>query len=118
MIEATGPRLEIVTADAAMRRLLGWPPHAPLASLGPGGAGPPTVDDLLPAEMRDAHRRRIAEVVASGVFPEERLMHPLRGVPLLRADGSVVKVNVVIGIITKARPGHCLLSFSDYHCPL
>ena len=103
ILEAAGPRLELVTADAAMRRLVGWPAHAPLASLGPGGGGAaaPTVHDLLPEALRAGHRRLIAAAGEAGEIPEERLMHPLRGVPLLRADGSVVKVNVVIGLITK-----------------
>jgi hypothetical protein len=84
-----------------MRRLMGWPAHAALSTLGPGGAAPPTVHDLLPEALREGHRRMLAAAVAAGEIPEERLMHPLRGVQLLRADGTVIKVNVVIGHISK-----------------
>ena len=121
ILEVIGPRLEIVSADAAMRRILGWPAASlppSSSSRTPGGQGcrasaegapsadattpAKTVHELLPEALREAHGQHIFSAVAAGELPEA-MAHPRRGLPLQRADGNVVLVNMCVGLMTKVR---------------
>ena len=103
LIEAMGEGLEIVSIDPTMRRLLGWPTETmdPSATPSDGGQALPTsVHDLLPENFRSIHRQFLAKAISEGALPSS-LMHPLRNVKMLRRDGTSIRVNVCIGLITK-----------------
>jgi hypothetical protein len=106
LIEAMGEGLEIVSIDPTMRRLLGWPAETMDSFLGPADGGqalPTSVHDLLPENFRSIHRQFMAKAVSEGALPSS-LMHPLRNVKMLRRDGTSIRVNVCIGLITKDLP--------------
>jgi hypothetical protein len=102
LIEAMGEGLEIVSIDPTMRRLLGWPTETKDQAEG-GPSLPTSVHDLLPEEFRSIHRQFLAKAIADGALPSS-LMHPLRNVKMQRLDGTAVRVNVCIGLITKDIP--------------
>ncbi len=95
LIEARGGGLEIISIDTSMRAMLGWPVD------GERDRPPPTsVHDLIPDNLRDAHRGYIAKARELGELPSS-LMHPMRNLPVQRWDGSVIRVDICVGIITK-----------------
>jgi hypothetical protein len=107
LVEARGRNLQIFTVDQSARRMLGWPMdpsdcEVPL---------PSTVHDLLPAEIRAGHRRFFEKATEEGVLPSS-LMHPVRNAPMLRLDGTVIRVDLCIGVITKV---HSLNRFAICH---
>jgi hypothetical protein len=102
LIEAMGEGLEIVSIDPTMRRLLGWPTETKDQAEG-GPSLPNSVHDLLPEAFRSIHRQFLAKAIADGALPSS-LMHPLRNVKMQRLDGTAVRVNVCIGLITKDIP--------------
>ena len=97
LIEARGQGLVIVSIDGSMRDMLGWPPAGeqdrPL---------PTSVYDLLPEGLRSAHRGHIAKIAESGALPSS-LMHPMRNLPIVRWDGTVLRVDICVGVVTKVR---------------
>ena len=103
LIEARGQGLVIVSIDGSMRDMLGWPPAGeqdrPL---------PTSVYDLLPEGLRSAHRGHIAKIAESGALPSS-LMHPMRNLPIVCWDGTVLRVDICVGIITKV-PLSCDIS--------
>ena len=103
LIEARGKDLEIVKMDRVVRCLLGYEKGANRLQNGARSVvSPQTVHDLLPIELRSQHRRFFAKAVEDGDLPSS-LMHPMRNIQMLRQDGSVVRVNLCVGVITKVR---------------
>ena len=97
LIEARGKGLEIVSIDHVVRQLLGTSTKAENAFL------QKTVHGLLPTEIREHHRRVVAKAMEDGDLPSS-LMHPMRNIPMLRCDGSIVRVDFCVGVITKVQP--------------
>ena len=111
LVEARGNELEIFSVDQTARRLLGWP-------VDPSDGDtilPSTVHELLPVEMRAGHRLFFDKAAEEGALPSS-LMHPMRNVPMLRLDGTVIRVDVCIGVITKVTIAYAQISFSS-QCP-
>ena len=102
LIEARGTGLEIVSIDPIMHKLLRWP-VGNQAQPSDAQPLPTSVHDLLPAEFRLVHRNFLAKAAVEGELPSS-LMHPLRNVQMVRLDGTVVHVDVCIGVITKELP--------------
>jgi hypothetical protein len=101
LIEARGKELEILTLDRTMRQLLGCRDSASVVS---GREILPTsVHDFLPNELRNSHRKFLSKAIEDGALPSS-LMHPMRNVPMLRCDGSIMRVDICVGIITKVLP--------------
>ncbi len=78
-------------------------------------------DQAFPSRFVDSphacarHRRTFARALASGALPSS-LMHPLRNVPLVRFDRSVVRVDVCVGIITKVAASIIYICIYIYIC--
>ena len=98
LIEARGKDLEIVAIDGTVRQILGFAESTAETVL-----LYKTVHDLLPIELQNNHRRVVAKAVEDGDLPSS-LMHPMRNIPMLRCDGSIVRVDLCVGVITKVRP--------------
>jgi hypothetical protein len=98
LVEARGKELEIVTMDRTMRLLLGCRDSTSASS---GRELLPTsVHDLLPEDLRSSHRKFLTKAAEDGALPSS-LMHPMRNVPMLRCDGSIMRVDICVGVITK-----------------
>eukprot|EP00291_Cryptomonas_curvata_P014912 CAMPEP_0172153654 /NCGR_PEP_ID=MMETSP1050-20130122/1578_1 /TAXON_ID=233186 /ORGANISM="Cryptomonas curvata, Strain CCAP979/52" /LENGTH=159 /DNA_ID=CAMNT_0012822241 /DNA_START=351 /DNA_END=826 /DNA_ORIENTATION=- len=101
LIEARGKELEILTIDRTMRQLLGCRDSASASS---GREFLPTsVHNFLPNELRNPHRKFLSKAMEDGALPSS-LMHPMRNVPMLRCDGSIMRVDICVGVITKELP--------------
>ena len=105
LIEARGQGLTIVSIDDSMRDMLGWPPDGeqdrPL---------PSSVYDLLPQGLHSTHRGHIAKIAEYGALPSS-LMHPMRNLPIVHWDGTVLRVDICVGVITQV-PLPCALHAS------
>ena len=93
LVEARGRDLAIVSIDSSMRTMLAWPEDQPL---------PTSVYDLLPENLHCTHRSHIDKAAREGTLPSS-LLHPLRNLPLVRWGGAVHRVDICVGVITKAR---------------
>ena len=102
LIEARGEELEIITIDRNFGRLFGCTENERNDFL-----LPKTVHDLLPIDLRAHHRSSVAKAVNDGELPFS-LMHPMRNIPMLRYDGSIMHVDLCIGAITKVQLSNCL----------
>ncbi|KAJ1465195.1 hypothetical protein T484DRAFT_1865965 [Baffinella frigidus] len=94
----SGVDLDIRYMDTAMQRMWKktWTPASKVR-----------VEDLLPESMRPQHARWMQTAYKKGALPGS-LLHPLRNVELLQADGSFLKCHVSIGAlegVDRARGG-------------
>jgi hypothetical protein len=112
LIEAQGADLRIITMDPTMCRILGYAPDG-LGFPARPSRFPASVHDLLPHHLRDSHRRLLRQFASGGpVVPGSATLHPLvRGLPILRSDGSTALVDVAFGVVTRDVPldsDHCV----------
>lgn len=96
LIVAKGPDLVIVSVNRALSDLLLWDNEA---------QAPPVqyVNELMHRSLVDAHARWMERAAKEDALPGS-LVHPLRNVEILRADGTFARVNLSIGQFTKDRP--------------
>lgn len=95
LIVAKGPELLIVSVNRALSDVLLWDNEE----------APPVqyVHELMHRSLVDAHGRWMERAAREDSLPGS-LIHPLRNVEILRADGTFARVNLSIGQFTKDRP--------------
>jgi hypothetical protein len=95
LIVAKGPELLIVSVNRALSDVLLWDNEE----------APPVqyVHELMHRSLVEAHARWMERAAREDSLPGS-LIHPLRNVEILRADGTYTRVNLSIGQFTKDRP--------------
>ena len=82
-----GPKLRIQHIDPNLEDIIGRPKF---------------VEDILPENFRETHKKLIARFVRDETLPSS-LNHPLRNLQLLNKDKAIILVRVVVGVFATKR---------------